>query len=381
MALDFLQVRQEIEALANNAPDRAEKLKNKQEEALDRLNQYAGELEYLRDKAQRANQLVPHYHVALPLTEPLNSSFPLPETLPGVLIIAADGSQINPDRHLGTDYCLVNIGTIQMRPDSGLAPETNIESRLYYGEEIFSMQEETVALMRDVREREILAELAERRAGPVITLADGPIELFVRSRVQSREEAYKKRYFEALKRLRQREAITAGYVDRPRTALLTHLLEIAPREIQPKDANDQTALSGLLDTDVLGEVIKPGERSSIFGMLTRSSREYRDDFVLHFFYLNVSTRVDKPILAKVDLPAWVAAVPEMVDALHAALVSQCLIMQSSRHPYVLTRADEIAVVSLKDREKVTEMISQALLSRGQDVIGKSPKQQGKDAAR
>jgi hypothetical protein len=235
--------------------------------------------------------------------------------------------------------------------------------------------------MRDVREREILAELAKRAVGPVITLTDGPIELFVRSQVQSREEAFKKRYFGALKRLRQREAITAGYVDRPRTALLTNLLEIAPREIQPKDANEQNILSGLLDTDVLEKVIKPGERSAIFGMLTRSSREYRDEFGLHFFYLNVSTREDKPILAKVDLPAWVVASPEMVDALHAALVSQCLIMQSSRHPYVLARADEIAVVSLKDREKVTDMISQALISRGLAVIEKSPKQLGKDAVR
>ena len=177
------------------------------------------------------------------------------------------------------------------------------------------------------------------------------------------------------------DAITAGYVDRPRTALLVHLLEVAPEDVQPKDAGEKHLLLGLLDTDVLKGVLKPGERSAMFGMLTRTSREYKDELALFFFYLNVSLRKEKPILAKVEIPAWVAQVPEMVNALHAALVAQCQIMASACYPYALTRADEIAVVKMKDKQKVADMIAGALRSRGIDVSGKSPKQQGKEIAR
>ena len=382
MAVDYLQVRQEIEQLANLAPESAERLKSKQEQAAELLEKYSDQLDYLREKAQRASQLVPHFHVALPTTEPLNSSFPLPNVMPDLTLIAADGSQINPDRHMGTDFCMVNIGTIQLRPGSDLAPITKIESNLFYGEDVVSMQEDTVALLRDMREREVLAELAEKTDAPVITLTDGAVELWNRSAGSAEErDKNRDRYFAALGRLSKINAITAGYVDRPRTSLLVRLLEIAPEEIQPKDAGDSRQLSGLLDTDLLETVIRPGERSAIFGMLTRTSLQYRDAFALHFFYLNVSMRENKPILAKVEIPAWVAEVPEMVNALHAALVEQCQIMNTACYPYVLARADEIAVVKMKDKQKVTDMIANALRSRGLDVSGKSSKQQGKDVAR
>lgn len=381
MALDFLQIKQEIEQLADHAPERATRLKSKQEEAVELLDQFAEKLDYLREKAQRANQLVPHFHVALPTTEALNNSFPLPQGKPDITIIAADGSQINPDRHMRTDYCLVNIGTIQMVLGSGQAPETTVESKLHYGDQILSMPEEIVAMMRDVREREILAEQAENIPGVVVTLTDGPLELWNQGGSSPQKDALKQQYFDALKKLRHQNTIAAGYIDRPRNALLLRLLEIAPEEIQPKDAGEARPLLGLLDTDVLAKVIKPGERSAIFGLLTRASREYRNDFALHFFYLNVSAREGKPILVKVDIPAWVAANSEMVNSLHAALMGQCQIMNATSYPYALTRADEIAVVSMKDKQKVADMIANALWSRGQDVIGKSPKQQGKDIAR
>ncbi|MFN2145692.1 MAG: DNA double-strand break repair nuclease NurA [Anaerolineales bacterium] len=383
MPLDFLEIRQEIEQLASLAPERARRLKSQQEQALEWLHEYANELEALRDKAQRANQLLPHFHVALPAREALNSSIPLPPQPAELTLLAADGSQINPDRHMGTDYCLVNIGAIQLLPGSGQAPETTIESKLYSGDEILSLPEEIVAMMRDVRERQILAELAARISSPgaVVTLTDGPLELWNQGGSSPQKDELKQQYFDALKSLQRQNTITAGYVDRPRNALLIRLLEIAPPSVQPKDAGESHPLLGLLDTDVLATILKPGERSAIFGLLTRSSREYRDEFALHFFYLNVSMRAEKPILVKVDIPAWVAADPEKVNTLHAALVAQCQVMSSACYPYVLTRADEIAVVTRKDKQKVADMIAKALRSQGLDVIGLSEKQQGKEAAR
>jgi hypothetical protein len=282
---------------------------------------------------------------------------------------------------MGTDYCLVNVGAIEMKPGSGDSPKTKIESKLYSGEDILSLPEEVVSLMRDVREREILAELAESVSGPVITITDGSLELWTKGVEPERKKEFTAKYLNALNRLQHIEAITAGYTDRPRNALLTRLLEIAPEAIQPKDAGDHRPLKGLLDTELLAGVIKPGARSAVFGLLTRGSLAYRDKFALHFFYLNVSGRERKPVMAKVDIPAWVAVNPDMVNALHAALVSQSRIISAASYPYVLARADEIAVVGLKDKQKVAEMVTQALRARGLDVDGLSPKQQSKHDAR
>ena len=245
MPLDFLEIRQEIDQLANAAPARVEKLKTQQEKAVSLLDQFAHELETLRDKAQRASNSVPHFHVALPTTEALNSAIPLPDSAPEITLLAADGSQINPDRHMGTDYCLVNIGTIQMKPGSGEAPQTTIESKLYYGDEILSMPEEIVALMRDVREREILAEQAKEVTGPVDHPHRRHTGIVEPGHLPSRQEEFKKRYFAALAELYQRGAIAAGYVDRPRTSLLVRLLEIAPEEIQAKRCRERPFPAGI----------------------------------------------------------------------------------------------------------------------------------------
>jgi hypothetical protein len=50
------------------------------------------------------------------------------------------------------------------------------------------------------------------------------------------------------------------------------------------------------------------------------------------------------------------------------------------YPYLLHRAHETAVVSLEDRDQVTQMIVNELRKRGLDVTGKSAKQFNKDVA-
>ncbi|MEJ2757994.1 MAG: hypothetical protein P8046_05865 [Anaerolineales bacterium] len=60
----------------------------------------------------------------------MTDTFPTPAPPAEATIIAADGSQINPDRHLGIDYCLVNVGAIIMTLGQTAAPTTTIETTL-----------------------------------------------------------------------------------------------------------------------------------------------------------------------------------------------------------------------------------------------------------
>ena len=60
------------------------------------------------------------------------------------------------------------------------------------------------------------------------------------------------------------------------------------------------------------------------------------------------------------------------------LVDQCRILGSRPYPYLLHRAHETALVSLQEREQVTQMIVLELRQRGVPVEGISNKQYAKD---
>jgi hypothetical protein len=386
MPLDFQEVRRQIQELTQGIPERQEQLRSRREEATLLLNKYAADLDYLRDKILRAANLDRYFRSALPTNEALTDTFPTPAPPAEATIIAADGSQINPDRHLGIDYCLVNVGAIIMTLGQTAAPTTTIETTLYYDERVFSMQEKIVALIRDTREREVLAELSAEIAGTVITFTDGPVELWGRevamaAEEEREEENYFNRYMDALARLHARNTITAGYVDKPRSDLVIRMLELAPTNKPVENAGKNRWLDGILDTELYAPLLKPGERSPIFGLLSRSSKRYENQFSLHFFYLNVSLREDKPLVARVEIPAWVVQNKQMLNHLHAVLVQQCQVVPTKQYPYLLTRADETAVVSRSEKEQVDNMIAQELYRLGEKVPEKSQKQQSKEVAR
>jgi hypothetical protein len=386
MPLDFQEVRKQIRELTEGVPERAEKLRSLLDTARGLLTRYALEGDYLRDRVERAANLNTYFRSAIPTDEALTDTFPLPELPGSITVVAADGSQINPDRHMGVEYCLVNVGAIQMNLGAPAPPETFIQTQLFYGDEVFTMQEKVVALIRDMREREVLAELAENISGPTITLTDGPIELWGKEVTMAAEEAeeeknYFERHMKALHQLYKMHAVTAGYVDKPRSDLLVRLLEIAPEDKNLEKAGKDRWLRGIRDVDLLEPWLGPGERSAIFGLQSRSSKRYQNQFTLHFFYLNVSMNEKKKMIARVEVPAWVVQEKVMVDALHAVLVQQCQVVPTKQYPYLLTRADETAVVSRDEKEQVDNMIAQELYRYGQDVPKKSQKQQSKEVAR
>jgi hypothetical protein len=185
-------------------------------------------------------------------------------------------------------------------------------------------------------------------------------------------------YLQALNQLAEMEAITAGYVDKPAANLVVRLLEAA--RAAPEDlANIRRyqPLRGVTDKVLFRDLLAPGERSAVFALQSQSAKSYPGPLALHFFYLNVG-RLGRPWLARVEIPAWVAEKPQALDTLHAVLIDQCQIMGTRPYPYLLHRAHETAVVSLDERDQVTQMISMELRQRGVSIEGPSHKQSAKD---
>jgi len=312
---------------------------------------------------------------------------PVPALPESVTIIAADGSQIKPDRHAAIDYCLVNVGAIQMGLNGAGPPATMVQSQLYFDEQIYTtsgrITERMVALMRDLRERVLLGELIQDVAPPIITLTDGPLELWVgrEDGLEARDfEARFREYLGALRRLYQGGAATAGYVDRPRGDLVVRLLEIArlPQDQIDRVGRDYRPFLGVTDAHLFKDRLMPGERSAVFGIQSRNADQYTAELALHFFYLNVGRDADHPYPVRVEVPAWVADDEGMLDNLHAVLVQQCQILGTRTYPYLLHRSHEVAIVTQDEKEQVENMIALEMYRKGILVGDRSQKQAVKD---
>lgn len=388
MSLDYQQIHTQVNKLGEEAPRRARRREELYALALQTLSTHASQLDTLREKVS----LITRQHdsalrCALPMSETLNARHELPKLPAEATVLAADGSQINLDRHAAAEYCLINVGAIQSRLGAVNAPVITVRSQLYYDEELYTatgkITEATLALMRDLHERELLAELAQQAELPVIALTDGPIELWgakERGGEGTDFQQHLQKYLAALEQLSSQKVGFAGYVDKPGANWVTRLLEVAlAGHAELPNIRNFQPLRGITDLDLYINLISPGERSGVFAIQSQSARNYQGPLGLCFFYLNVGTPA-KPWLARVEIPAWVAENEELLDSLHAVLVAQCKLMGARPYPYLLHRAHETALVSFQEREQVTQMIIMELQRRGVAAGQASHKQAHKELA-
>jgi hypothetical protein len=384
MALDFQQVRLQVNHLGEKAPARQQLLQARRRSAQQLLAENAEELERVRAKIDLARSFEPNLRCARPVDEALTAHIPCPAQVSLFTLLAADGSQITPDRHAEVDFGLINVGAIQMRPACPEPPQTFVESQLYYDEELYSptglITEARLGTLRDLRERAVLARLAQDAPAPVLTLTDGPLELWGSEGDSAVDFKHSlEEYLQALHTLYELGTTTAGYVDKPGGNLVVRLLEVLmASEADLADLRRYHPLRGVSDIELYREMLDVGERSGVFALQSYSERSYTGPLALHFFYLNVG-RPGRPWLARVEIPAWVAADPQKLDLLHASLVDQCRILGSRPYPYILHRAHEAAVVSLQEKEQVTQMIALELRRRGVAPGQISNKQAHKDS--
>ena len=383
MALNFQQVFDRIREISSGARLRRETQVALRKQARSLLEAWAGKAPELRNKIDRARQSDPSMRCAIPLEERLDASFPQPAGQKSPTLLAADGSQILPDRHAAVQYSLVNVGAIAIQSNSGATPKVFTDSHLLFGDELFTetgtLTGEAIEQQRDIAERRKLLELAPGYPAPLVALTDGPVELW--GAKGAGEEDYRKNleiHKSILSQLQAQGATVAGYVDKPAADLVIRTLEIAQFSTDEEFKNIRTlhSLRGVTDR-WLYSYLPGGHRSAVFGLQSGSRSHYSGDLALHFFYLNVG-ETQHPWLVRVEIPGWVAADTGMLDLLHTALLDQCKIMGAKPYPYILHRAHEIAVVKFDEKQQVEQMLELGLLSAGNEMDTESNKQSAKN---
>ncbi len=382
MAIDFQQVYQKIREIGANAQQRKKTLDERRNRARDLLRHHANNLDGLRYKVETAKEADPAIRCAVPLNEPLDTHLPPPGSPLNAVLIAADGSQIFPSRHKPILYYLINVGVIVMEMGTGKVPEIFVETNLYYGDENEAEipTESQIALRRDLAERKKILEVCENYVGDIITLTDGQLELWGASDNESLREFEKsiQDYLNTLRAFREKQIVTAGYIDKPSANWLIRLLEIA--EIPESELKNQryfTPLRGVKDVWLFSEILGKHERSAVFTFQAKTAEKYKNDLSLHFFYLNIGDE-KHPNIARVDIPKWVAQDETQLNLLHLSLIEQTRIMGSKPFPYLLHRAHELAVVSFQEQHQVDQMLDLEIRRNNGEIGEISGKQSAKD---
>jgi len=391
MPIDYQQIFTQIKEIGNGAKERRKKKKEAQDSARKLLAVYDSQLDLLRSKVDSAKRADPNIRCALPINENLASRFahPMPGSVIQATLIAADGSQINPDRHAAIQFCVVNVGAIQMKLNSGETPEIFTDTELLYGDDLlpngFPLSDGLVALKRDLAERTKLEKLSKGMQGSVVTFTDGPIELWgAKGEDAGSYEAYVQKYLGVLSRLQSNGVVTAGYVDKPSADLVVRLLEIVSadndqiqkiREFHPlRSVSDRWLFGGQKNP-----LLPPGHRSAVFGIQSNSEKKYTGVLALHFFYLNVGSE-GHPWPVRVEIPKWVADDKTKLDLLHSVLVEQCRMMGSRPYPYLLHRAHETAVVKMEEKQQIEQMLAMELRNQDEEMDEGSNKSSAKGLA-
>ena len=347
-------------------------------------------MDALRSKVDSAKTADANIRCAVPLDEALASSHPMPNSVIQSTLIAADGSQAIADRHSPVQFCVINVGGIVMKPNSGETPTVEVESELFFGDAIEENGLTTdggVALRRDLAERSVIEKMSKGMKGSVVSFTDGTLEIF-RAKDIDNANMYRNtvdKYVSVLSRLQGRGIISAGYIDKPSSSLVVKLLELTqitiPEEMEK--LRNAPPLKYVTDRWLFGynnklfQLLPPGHRSAVFKIQSSSEKSYKGVLELHFFYLNVGTE-GHPWPVRVEIPRWVVDDKKQLDLLHAVLVEQCRMMGSKPYPYLLHRAHETAVVKNEEKQQIEQMLSLELRRNNEDVDEGSNKQSAKD---
>jgi hypothetical protein len=397
MTLEFHKLTAQIEQMGQALATQKEDLDSKTAIAIQIMEAYADPafLPHIQERVQDAVDKDAGYRGARPLDEPIMQSFP-PAKLPdSATIIATDGSQIFPATHGAAFYYLLNIGSMILHHGSGEPPIILSEPYLFYEKEYIQTGDHlqitntTISARRTIAEMSALAENGwsqRSEARPLLCLYDGALLLFPMGQEVADREALHDIYLAAMSKLMEIKATLAGYVDRPRSTFIVamlHLLDTAIEDVSRNKLATSGRIEGLQDIRLCEHLLKPAERTALFVQMSPQNKEFRHDggesHEIAFFYMNIAGANEAPHISRVEIPMWVAKDRKTVAEIQALIYSQCQQLMS-RYPYILTRADELAVVKSEETRQLNLLIQVAMTRYGLDTR-ESSKQAGKNAAR
>jgi hypothetical protein len=380
VSLEFNKVIDQVQRMARHLEKRSLSNSDRLDLAMQLFDSMV-DMERVHDRIDLVrNASVSGYRGAAPLPRPYSEVMcgvgdppPMPDS---ATLVATDGSQIYPDPHATATYYLINIGVYIYHHGEPRLPQQFTSPELAYSDGKLKdevgrlINNQTVNARRSVDEMKWLARQAweyRDEARPLVMIHDGPLLKFFGATEVTDARTIENEYMDALRELNEVKTVLCGYVDRPRSTYLIsllHLLSLADADVNEVNLKTNGLLEGLTDIELFARVLtEPGQRSALMTQNSPQNVEYirrGADYEIASFYMNVASG-GRPVLARIDVPMWIAREPVAINALHALLLHQCSIQGRKPYPYALTRADELAVVNTVERDQLNHLINVEML--------------------
>ena len=383
--LDLSAVKTQIDAMVVQQRANQFDFQQKMALALAQHQRWGADWEELATKIARSRT---SWLLPAGLSEPLDRRYPLPPRPSTLSVAATDGSQIFPDRHEIANCFLINIGYILLPYGTGERPLMSSKPSLFFrDEDVYEewggrrimVNRELVGFRRGLMEFTELADLsvaAQEEGHRVVALSDGTLILWS---LEGKPEDFKADYLEAIMgafaRLQAARIPVAGYISRPGSQELVNALKLGlcplaaadcdrcpwkadslpspEKELWSGEGLPCGGIEGVSDGVLLRQVLEEGERSPVFRSSSKILREYGPHHIC-FFYLHVG-----PEIARIEIPAWVAEDPELLDLVHACAFDQA--EKGQGYPVSLAEAHERAVVRNADRDTFYRFLEQTFI--------------------
>lgn len=299
---------------------------------------------------------------------------------PDFSVIAADGSNIPPDRHSPVRYYVINTGVAVLTYGRSPAARLEAQAVLYHQDE--ALYFDPITRLQPVEgnrlsARMAVAELQALQAAacsvptPAIALVDGSLILWsLQSEPAEIRTQLLGEYLTTLDWFARRRIPVAGYISDPGSFELANALRVYLCPESPAECQrcwETTAgelrlcyeLHHFRDPALLFGMLNEDERTCLFASSSQILQEYGPQAV-RFFYLRAGDEI-----VRVEVPAWAADDPELLDLVHTLICDQCR-RSGWQPPYppALHEAHEQAVISSADRELVDWLIEEELGRRG-----------------
>jgi hypothetical protein len=411
MTLEFEKLSVELDNMAVSAHRRQQQTDTEIGVALGRLYEWATDWERIERVLERAEvEADPkYYRSARPLDdgEAMDSHIPAPPCPAEATVIATDGSHILPDRHAAILYYLINVGVLIYYHGHGRSPEAFTRPTIEYprarladeagllgefngetagDEDNFVASAAVVNVRRDLAEIGTLAQTVWEQQfaqPPLLAILDQRLLYWPALSGGSESKKAIDSWLEGMNRIRECQALLAGYIDRPGKSSVMTLLDTLAHIDEPtfnfRELEQRQLWLGPTDVELFSHILRPGERSKIFADVSEHNTQFRNHHEgneVCFFYLNPGR--SGQLIARVDIPMWVAQDKSAVEVVHALIYDQCQIVGD--YPYVLTRADEMAVVGRQDQAELDYRIALRMQTVGLEGM-LTAKQTSKDVAR
>ncbi len=386
--LDFSSLKRQIDQMALGARSQKEDRFRRIDLALSEMHKWEDRWLELGARVDRSRT---SWLIARP-KGPLSQTQSAPSRPEQLTVIAADGSQIFPDRHEGGNCYLINIGYVVIHYGTGERPALASEPFLFHREEDLYTEwagrktlitRDMVGINRNAMEMDRVVSLSERareEGRNVVGLTDGTLILWM---LESKPLDFRRETLQSalrgFERLRKAQVPIAGYISNPGSADVVNALRIGLCPERPPDcdrcpwksaAPDRTSrlnlfvnaeaaqpcgsIAGVTDANLFSRTLRKGERSGLF----RGASKILDDYGPHriwFFYVHTGWEI-----GRVEVPEWVVQNPELLNRVHATVCDQ--VQKGRGYPVVLSESHERAVVRGAERERFYGFLREAFVS-------------------